>query len=74
MSLLSPICGDFTPSNCQEVHSSSCAHCPSMQGTDPETEDIMTWPLEERMKTRFPCAWRNEKLCKGYHDKMKATK
>lgn len=53
-----------------EVHETSCENCPSEQGTDPEVEDIFTWPKEERLKTLFRCAWRPERLCKGYWKKM----
>lgn len=53
-----------------EVYDAPCGPCPSMKGDDPETLDIMTWPLEQRMTMTFRCAWRREKLCKGNYDKM----
>lgn len=54
------------------IHNECCAHCPSRPGfePDPETQDYMRMPKSLRMKTRFPCAWRPEKLCKGYNDRM----
>lgn len=57
-----------------EIHDSPCVHCPSTKGIDPETEDIKTWPKSQRMNTVFPCAWRNEKLCKGYCDSIGVTR
>lgn len=58
-------------------HDECCQHCPSGpgMGEDPETEDILTrWPLDEvsNPDLLFPCGWRPDRLCKGWHDKVKA--
>lgn len=55
---------------CSGVHESPCVNCPSTRGTDPEVQDILKLPREKRVETAFPCAWRREKLCKGYWDKI----
>jgi hypothetical protein len=47
------------------VHSKCCGKCPSSKGTDPESEDIMTWPFYNRMRTAFACAWRPEGYCRA---------
>jgi hypothetical protein len=52
------------------VHAAPCRNCPSMAGTDPEVEDVLTWPEPYKQQTVFPCAWRREKLCRGYCDKI----
>lgn len=55
----------------KEIHDRPCASCPSAHfPIDPESEDILEWPIEERLKTVFSCAWRPEKLCRGYWDLM----
>lgn len=56
-----------------EIYKQPCPHCPSMKGTDPEVEDMMTWPRDAQVDTVFPCAWRKEKMCKGYCDKLGVT-
>lgn len=63
---------DLGPSP-RTIHATPCELCPSTKGTDPETEEIMACALEERLKTVFRCAWRPNKLCKGYCDKVGAT-
>lgn len=60
---------------CKRIHANHCAHCPSaLSGPDPECEDIKnTYPREEQLETVFRCAWRPEKLCKGYCDYLQIT-
>lgn len=55
------------------IHKNACKNCPSKSGHDPETEDISKWDRSEQLKTVFNCAWRLEKLCKGYCDLMKIS-
>lgn len=64
--------GDIPDPQSLEVHTECCAKCPSAHGSghDPETRDILTWDKSERMETVFACAWRPDKLCKGYYDLM----
>jgi hypothetical protein len=53
------------------VHKDCCKRCPSnTTNPDPEVRDYMAMPKDLRMMTVFPCAWRKEKLCKGYYDLM----
>jgi hypothetical protein len=59
------------PNAHKEIHKGCCKKCPSAMGTDPETEDIKTYPKELiAKKFAFVCAWRNSKLCKGFCDNM----
>lgn len=46
-----------------------CGPCPSAKGSDPETEDIATWPFFRRMRMAFPCAWRPEGYCAANYRK-----
>lgn len=50
------------------VHRTPCEHCPSANAIDhdPEVKDILTMPYKDRAMTVFACAWRPNKLCKGY--------
>lgn len=53
------------------VHRECCERCPSAKGQPDEfTKDFMKLPLDLRRMTVFPCAWRPNKLCKGYYDLM----
>ena len=57
-----------------EIHTHPCPHCPSTKlPHDPETEDILSAPLDYRIESAFPCAWRTGKYCKGYCDLMGIT-
>ena len=57
-----------------EIWKQPCANCPSAHfPTDPEVEDIKTWSREAQLDTVFRCAWRPEKLCKGYCDVLQIT-
>jgi len=60
-----------------EVHEHPCAHCPSIatrDETDPElrdyeSEDILnSTDKAYLLESKFRCAWRTEKLCKGWSD------
>jgi hypothetical protein len=54
-----------------EIHETYCSHCPSKgYPPDPEVEDILKWPKEERIKSVFDCAWRPGKLRKGYWERI----
>lgn len=53
-----------------EVHDFPCDNCPSMFELDPGVLDILRSPEKERLESVFACAWRPEKLCKGYWDLM----
>jgi len=61
------------PERVTEIHEYACVHCPSVKGTDPECEQIKQMEKSERAQTAFPCAWRHDKLCKGYCDMMGVT-
>ena len=54
------------------IHSNPCAHCPSVaMPDDPETEDIrLNATRQEQIDSVFRCAWRREKACKGYCDRL----
>lgn len=53
------------------VHETYCPKCPSHRyPSDPESEDIEQLPEGIRQMFVFPCAWRNEKLCKGVCEKL----
>lgn len=52
------------------IHSKPCQYCPSSQGLDPESQDILKLPIELRKLFVFPCAWRTEKLCRGFCENM----
>lgn len=54
-----------------ELHSSPCKHCPSTKddlSEDYEMQDILNAPKSVRRDLAFRCAWRPEKLCRGYCD------
>ena len=55
------------------IHETCCKHCPSKQGTDPEVQDVLTWPREQQLETLFVCAWRPDKLCRGYCETLNVT-
>lgn len=59
------------PAMTMDVHEKHCGPCPASLGHDPETEDLAKLPIELRRLTMFPCAWRPEKVCRGYVDLMK---
>jgi len=48
-----------------EIYKRPCAHCPSMLGGDPESDDIRTWDRDLQLGLLFVCAWRKKKLCHG---------
>lgn len=57
-----------------KIHAAPCKHCPSAHyPPDPEALDMLTWPRDQQLEQMFPCAWRPEKLCKGYCDSLNAT-
>jgi len=62
--------GDICPT--EVIHIKCCKKCPSALGKthDPEVRNILKWPKKERLKTVFTCAWRQNKLCRGYYDLM----
>lgn len=56
------------------IHKHPCKHCPSMRGSDPEADEIKTYPKEIIVNEfLFVCAWRQSKLCKGNCDAMGIT-
>jgi hypothetical protein len=60
------------------IHASPCVHCPSAayargEFEDPLMDEATQWPRAEQVESAFPCAWRPEKLCKGYCDVLKVT-
>lgn len=60
---------------CKGVHKLPCKNCPSKHGaTDLEVKDILKLPKEKQWETVFPCAWRPNKLCRGYCDTVKFPK
>jgi len=57
------------PNRHNEIHKSCCKHCPSTKGSDPETDEIKNYPKDLILKEfAFVCAWRPNKLCKGFCD------
>ena len=57
-----------------EIHATPCALCPSAHyPPSEEVEDIHTWPRDLQIESAFPCAWRPEKLCRGYCDELSIT-
>ncbi len=60
----------LNPSANLPVHKTYCARCPSHPSKEPDDEalEFLSMPRELRMLTVFPCAWRREKLCKGWHE------
>jgi hypothetical protein len=54
------------------IHAHHCAHCPSVaMPDDPETADIKANATrEQQIESVFRCAWRRDKACKGYCDKL----
>lgn len=52
-----------------EAHAHPCAHCPSAcDEHDPEALDLLAAPRDVRIEHAFRCAWRPQKLCRGYLD------
>lgn len=59
---------------CSGIHAKHCRHCPSQGGSsDPECDDILLLPLDQRALTVFPCGWNGSKLCRGYVSLMGLT-
>lgn len=60
------------PNRYKEIHKVCCEECPSGEGmvNDPEVEDQLKLPKEERAKRVFLCGWRQSKLCKGFCNAM----
>lgn len=63
------------PNHRREIHAKSCKHCPSAHNAkagiiDPESAEIATLPKEDIVAEQhlFVCAWRPNKLCKGFCD------
>ncbi len=56
----------------REVHESPCRNCPSVGNIeeDLELQDLLQMPLHVRKEHVFRCAWRPQKLCRGYCDVM----
>ncbi len=63
------------PRRVTEIHEAPCKHCPSAHyPPDEECIDIKdNWPPEAQLDTLFVCAWRTDKLCKGYCDYLGFT-
>lgn len=56
------------------IHDHPCAHCPSAHfPPDPESLDYLKASHRFRVEGAFPCAWRPDKYCRGYCDKMGVT-
>lgn len=56
------------------VHAKHCRNCPSQNGSsDPECDDILKMPLQDRARSCFPCGWNGAKLCRGYVTLMGVT-
>ncbi len=47
-----------------------CGPCPSDHGTDPMSEDILSWPDGSEGKDDFTCAWRKQGFCAGWAKKL----
>ncbi len=67
------------PPRPREIHASPCAYCPTVQCqrsgiVDLESEEIRdTGSRDDQVASAFRCAWRPEKLCKGYCDYLGIT-
>jgi hypothetical protein len=59
---------DKFPNRHKEIHKECCEKCPSKHGEDPEVKDIKETCGKEVIVKEFlfVCAWRPNKLCKGY--------
>ena len=56
------------------AHKQPCPRCPSAYfPPDPEVQDIMRLPHQERVQTAFPCGWNGIRYCRGYCDQMGIT-
>ncbi len=56
------------------IHMAPCKDCPSAHhAPDPEALDYLTYPRAVQVESCFPCAWRPQKLCKGYCDFLGVT-
>lgn len=55
------------------IHTTRCANCPSQFVDDPEVAELQHAPRDQQLASVFRCAWRNEKLCKGYCDRLQIT-
>lgn len=55
-----------------KIHASPCVHCPSVaMPDDPETLDLKDHGTRaEQLESVFRCAWRREKACRGYCDRL----
>lgn len=59
------------PNRHTTIHKNACKYCPSTKDIqDPEMLDIKATMTKEQVikDTLFVCAWRTDKLCKGYCD------
>lgn len=59
------------------IHSHACVQCPSahymkhgVPEEDCETQDLLEANKATRAAHAFVCAWRTEKVCRGYCDHM----
>lgn len=55
-----------------EIHAHACTNCPSVASPDdPEVNDLLSsGTREQQIESVFRCAWRRDKACKGYCDKL----
>lgn len=63
------------PPRPREIHASPCKNCPSAH-FPPDAECVEIKECHDRasqVESAFPCAWRPEKLCKGYCDYLNIT-
>jgi hypothetical protein len=69
VSLIEQIAHEERPT---QIHSSPCAHCPSVaMPNDPEMIDLRDRGTRaEQLESVFRCAWRRDKACRGYCDKL----
>lgn len=74
MRLKLPIVTDLPPTP-TELHSAPCKQCPSTGdiSEDYEMQEILESSKAVRQAHAFRCAWRPEKLCRGYCDVMGLT-
>ncbi len=60
----------------KEIYKRPCGPCPSMLGTDEESEDIKAQCAAGNWDARdwvFPCAWRQRKICYGIAKELGVT-
>ncbi|MDB4330461.1 receptor activity-modifying protein [bacterium] len=71
---IQPIPNPILEETITEIHKGYCPRCPSNKEvfpeSDPEAEEIASYPDGIKQLYVFPCAWRSNKLCKGVCEEL----